>query len=156
MAFTEPSDKDLIFLLQQGRNPQLEGNLLRRSTAGLKQLYTEISATTAFDGKISKSSGLQTDSNGFLNLGSSNPILLKQYELHEIIGEGTFSHIYRATDIYSFKDCAIKVMRAGFHVLGSREVAFLRHFNSKELKGTQRCKLLLVYLFIYISSSLID
>ena len=141
MAFNEPSDEDLQKLLQCPFKPQEECNLVRRSTMGLAQLYTEISAAKSFGGSVSQLSSSSTDSTGRLNIGAFNPIILKRYKLHEIIGEGTFCQIYKATDIYLGQCVAIKILRIGYHILGIREVIFLRYFNSIELRGSQHCKL---------------
>jgi serine/threonine protein kinase len=107
---------------------------------GLPQLFTEISAAAAFGGTVAKSSSSHSDSKGHLEIGTSNPTLAKRYRLQEIIGVGTFSRIFKATDIYSGNSVAVKVMRVGYHVLGTREVAFLRYFNSKEVRGCKHCK----------------
>ena len=97
MAFAEPPDSDLSALLGE---PQLchvpEGNLLRRSTLGLTQLFTEISAARSFGGIVTRNSGSHSDhSTGRLNIGESSPILSKRYRLVEQIGEGSFSQIYK-------------------------------------------------------------
>ena len=146
MAFSAPLEQDLLSAIRdQTITPpfptQVEANLVRRCTMGLPQLFTEISAAAAFGGTVSKSSTFHSDERGHLNIGTSNPTLAKRYRLQEIIGEGTFSQIFKAIDIYSGKAVAIKVMRVGFGILGAREVAFLRYFNSKEMHGLKHCKL---------------
>ena len=140
MAFSEPTDSDLLSLLQCPFVAQDGYNLVRRSTMGIAQLFTEISASKSFGGSVSQFSSDNTDSTGRLNIGAFNPIILKRYKLHEIIGEGTFCQIYRATDIYLGQNVAIKVLRIGYHILGIREAIFLRYFSSVELRGSQHCK----------------
>lgn len=135
--FTEPVNQELIRALHDQNDTYVEVNLVRRMTLGLTHLINEISASSAFKGIISKSNS-HSDSTGRFIIGTSNPILSKRYRLHELIGEGTFSQIYKATDSYSGGNVAIKLMRIGFHVLGMREVAFLRCFNSKQLRGAQQ------------------
>ena len=146
MAFSAPLEQDLLSVIRDHTTTpcyptQVEANLVRRCTMGLTQLFTEMSAAAAFGGTVSKSSTFHSDEKGHLNIGTSNPTLAKRYRLQEIIGEGTFSQIFRAIDIYSGKAVAIKVMRVGFSILGAREVAFLRYFNSKEMHGPKHCKL---------------
>ena len=147
MAFCEPKDQDLLSTLNEHSLPPSQSsqlhskaNIIRRCTLGLPQLYTEISAAAAFGGTVAKSGTSHSDSRGHLNIGASNPILAKRYKLQEIIGEGTFSQIFRAIDVYSGRAVAVKVMRVRFGILGAREVTFLRYFNSKELRGPQHCK----------------
>jgi serine/threonine protein kinase len=140
MAFAEPPDPDLLQVLQQQYETSSDINLLRRSTLGLPQLFTEISASAAFGGSVYSTASCYTDTTGRLCIGTSNPILGKRYKLQEAIGEGTFSQVFRTTDSYSVKSLAIKVMNVGFHVLGTREAAFLRYFNGKQLRGAQHCK----------------
>jgi serine/threonine protein kinase len=135
--FTEPVNQDLIRAIRDQNDTYVEVNLVRRMTLGLTHLINEISASSAFSGKVSKSNS-HSDSTGCFIIGTSNPILSKRYKLQELIGVGTFSQIYKATDSYFCCDVAIKVMRIGFHVLGMREVAFLRYFNSKQLRGAQQ------------------
>jgi serine/threonine protein kinase len=139
MAFTEPTNQDLVAALQNPSQTQYGYNLLRRSTLGSTDLFREIAATASFSGAVLCTNS-QSDSIGRLDIGTSNPTLVKRYKLLEIIGEGTFSQIFKAEDIYSCKTVAIKVMRIGFHVLGMRETTFLRHFNGRELRGAQHCK----------------
>jgi serine/threonine protein kinase len=139
MAFSEPTNQDLVTALQNPSKTQYGYNLLRRSTLGSTDLFREIAATASFSGAVLCTNS-QSDSIGRLDIGASNPTLVKRYKLLEIIGEGTFSQIFKAEDIYSCKTVAIKVMRIGFHVLGMRETTFLRHFNGKELRGAQHCK----------------
>lgn len=155
MAFTEPTNQDLVTALQSPFQTQHGYNLLRRSTLGSTDLFREIAANASFSGAVLCTNS-QSDSIGRLDIGASTPTLVKRYKLLEIIGEGTFSQIFKAEDIYSCKTVAIKVMRIGFHVLGMRESTFLRHFNGKELRGAQHCKLVKVpklfnILFKYIS-----
>lgn len=149
MAFSEPTDSDLVSLLQCPFQAQDGYNLVRRSTMGLSQLFTEISAAKSFGGSVSQFSSNNTDSTGRLNIGACNPTILKRYKLHEIIGEGTFCQIYRATDVYLDKHVAIKILRIGYHILGIREVIFLRYFNSIESRGSQHCKRMMTYIFGY-------
>lgn len=139
MAFSEPKNQDLVTALQDSSQTQYGCNLLRRSTLGSSDLFREISATASFSGAVLCTNS-KSDSLGRLDIGSSNPTLVKRFRLLEIIGEGTFSQIFKAEDIYSSQTIAIKVMRIGFHVLGMRETTFLRHFNGKELRGAQHCK----------------
>lgn len=145
MAFSTPIEQDLLSAIRDHTIPPcfpmyIEANLVRRCTMGLSQLFTEISAAAAFGGTVAKSSNFHSDERGHLNIGTSNPTLAKRYRLQEIVGEGTFSQIFSAIDIYTGKTVAIKVMKARFGILGAREVAFLRYFNSKEMRGPQHCK----------------
>ena len=140
MAFSEPVNEDLITVLQTPCQAHSGCNLVRRSTLGYSRLISEISESSLIGGRVSQYISSHSDATGRLNLGAPNPCMLQRYTLHALIGEGTFSQIYRATDAYSCKVVAIKVMRVGLHLLGMRETSFLRYLNSKELKGTQSCK----------------
>lgn len=62
---------------------------------------------------------------------------MKRYNLGELIGMGTFSQIFIASDQYSNAPVAIKVMRQGCQALGRRECIFLAHFSSKTLRGSK-------------------
>lgn len=135
--FTEPVNQELIRAIRDQNDTYVEVNLVRRMTLGLTHLINEISSSSAFAGKVARINS-HSDSTGRFIMGNSNPILYKRYKLQELIGEGTFSQIYKATDSYSCCDVAIKIMRIGFNVLGMREVAFLRYFNSKQLRGAQQ------------------
>lgn len=140
MAFSEPVNEDLIVVLQSPCQVHSGCNLLRRSTLGLSRLIRQISESFSIGGIVSQCISSHSDASGRLNLGAPNPCMLQRYTLHAMIGEGTFSQIYRATDSYSSKVVAIKVMRVGLHLLGMRETSFLRYLNSKELRGSQSCK----------------
>ena len=142
MAFAEPPDNDLLTILTStspsSSSRKIESiNLLRRSTLGLTQLFTEISAAKSFGGTISLRQESHSDSTGRLNIGESNPILGKRYRLVEQIGEGSFSQIYKALDTYSGTHVAIKILKVGMDLMGDRETRFLQYFRAKEVRGAQ-------------------
>ena len=142
MAFAEPPDNDLLTILTStspsSSSRKIESiNLLRRSTLGLTQLFTEISAAKSFGGTISLRQESHSDSTGRLNIGESNPILGKRYRLVEQIGEGSFSQIYKALDTYSGIHVAIKILKVGMDLMGDRETRFLQYFRAKEVRGAQ-------------------
>ena len=142
MAFAEPPDNDLLTILTANSSSSSSGwaesiNLLRRSTLGLTQLFTEISAAKSFGGTVSLRQESHSDSTGRLNIGESNPILGKRYRLVEQIGEGSFSQIYKALDTYSGTHVAIKILKVGMDLMGDRETRFLQYFRTKEVRGAQ-------------------
>lgn len=109
-------------------------NLLRQSTIGLKQIYTEIIAASNFPAKSSSQRQEHSDASGKLIIGRSIPLLGKRYQLQDLVGEGTFSQIFKAVDLSGTKPVAIKVMHVGFQLLGAREHALLRFLSSKALR----------------------
>jgi serine/threonine protein kinase len=143
MAFTEPIHHDLAGVLSGGfydRPDRSETNLLRRSTEGIRLLYSEISASRSFGGMVVRDPSTTTDREGRLITGNSNPTLAKRYRLLEAIGTGSFSQIFRALDTYAEKHVAVKVLHAGLASLGDRETRALRYFRSKEVRGAKHCK----------------
>lgn len=129
------------------------GNVIRKLTLGIKQTYSEISASKAFGGNTASRS-MVTNAQGQLVVTKSFPLLSKRYKLMDLIGQGTFSQIYKATDCYSGKSVAIKIMSRGYEVLGMRERMFIQHFTMRCRRGSNPCRLfhcevvILVY-FIY-------
>lgn len=143
MAFTEPYQQDLAVVLgstcDRSRD-NFESNLLRRSTVGIRLLYSDISASKSFGGMVMRNSSSTSDRDGRLVTGDSSPTLAKRYRLVEVIGTGSFSQIYKALDTYIDKHVAVKVLHVGLDSLGSREIRALRYFRSKEARGAQHCK----------------
>lgn len=114
-------------------------NILRQMTLGIQQIHLEIAAASKFGGNgiVSES---HSDAAGKLKVTSSLPLLGKRFRLLDVLGEGTLSQIFKAGDVRGSACVAIKVMRAGFHVLGLRETGFLRYFNAKTQRGSKHCK----------------
>jgi len=159
-AFHELLDQELLALLTDAAAGDAssgsgsgEFNLMRRSTLGLQQLFTEIAASKAFgggggcnsssgaggSGGSSSGSGSNHAAGGRLTIDTddASPTVAKRYRLLEQIGEGAFSQIYKALDNYSGAHVAIKVLKTGYDVLGDRETRFLRHFHAKERRCAQ-------------------
>ncbi len=106
-------------------------NILRLMTIGLSQLTIEITATSRLlksNFRFQRTSLSFTKEDGSLVDVSQLPVLIKRYNVSAIIGEGTFSQIFSATDSLggSRSTVAIKVLRRSFSILGSRECLFLR------------------------------
>lgn len=114
------------------------GGISRMLTMGLKQTYSEISAAKSFGkGFIMRSS--MANAQGQLMVGKSFPLLTKRYKLLDAVGVGTFSQIYKATDCFTGRSVAIKIMNRGLDMLGNRERVFLRYFALKCRRGINPC-----------------
>ncbi|KAJ1419558.1 kinase-like domain-containing protein [Ochromonadaceae sp. CCMP2298] len=136
----EQREQELEDKLQQPDQQQRSGgrvpNLARKMAVALRQTYVEIDATRSFPSSR-RTSTLPTDEWGHLLVGSSFPILLRRYRLLRQLGQGSFSQIFRAADLFHGKEVAIKVMRIGYGTLGRREGTMLRCLARSTAKGCQ-------------------
>ena len=69
----------------------------------------------------------------------SMPIIYKRYKLLCMIGEGTFSKIFKALDSFTGKCVALKIMK-DCNFLGWRESSFLYFFGHKTRRRPKFCK----------------
>lgn len=139
-AFCQPCHVNLIEWLQrESSTSSSEGGVARKLTIGLKQTYSEISAVKAFGrGTVIRSS--MTNAQGQLIVSKTFPLLSKRFKLLDAVGLGTFSQIFKATDGFTGKPVAIKIMNRGLDMLGNREIVFLRYFAMKCRRGINPCK----------------
>lgn len=142
-AFCPPCNIDLPKWLQNEAKIPLTlmytGGVTRKLTLGLKQTYSEISATKAF-GRGSLVRSNMCNAQGQLIVGKSFPLLSKRYKLLDSVGLGTFSQIYKATDCFTGRSVAVKIMNRGLDMLGNREILFLRYFAMRCRRGINPCK----------------
>ena len=97
--FSEPKSEDLSALLKDLIVPRVDSNPPRRLTLGIKQLHAEIIANKNFKASNFSFKQKHSDDTGRLLFGESTPLLGKRYRLLETIGEGTFSQIFKASDL---------------------------------------------------------
>jgi hypothetical protein len=154
MAFREYTKRDLESAIREGKLDEKRPaiNLVRHATVGIKSLHFQIEGASKLPVAVVKSSAV-ADAKGRLVPGKSIPLLIRRYKITELIGEGTFSVILKAVDIYSNREVAIKAMNVGLKALGYRECCFLRHLASATAKEHKRCKSLfdLVTYFLFIA-----
>ena len=128
-------------LLQQSAAAAV--NVLRSCTLGLGQLYAEINAAQKFGASVVTRYHSDFDSGRLMYDASSLgtfPLLSKRYKITSLLGEGTFSQIFKASYLQMGLEnnyVAIKVMKIGYDILGYRESTYLKYFASKSCKGSQ-------------------
>jgi hypothetical protein len=147
MAFSEPKPKVLKDLLKEShfdasplRNLFAE-NIFSCSNMnmGLKQTIAEISAKMMF-GNIGSHRSHSDSSGRLLFLDKAFPLIQRRFKLVCPIGEGTFSQIFKAEDLYTGrKEVAVKIVRQAYDALAIRELLLLRYFASKTAKGASPC-----------------
>lgn len=136
-AFEEWSKRedDLSTILKDEKVTRRGVNHLRRCTHGLKNMFLEIQTLGKFSAVSSKSYSDETT--GKLKVGSVFPALSKRYRVMSLIGDGTFSQIFKATDTYVAKEVAVKVLINGCELLGRREGQYLQYLNRKTSRGSK-------------------
>ena len=158
MAFHPYEPKNLLNELQNANQTfiRIESNILRRLTIGYAQLHKDINNKSTFNSTSSSTSFTQLDSNNNIVLDENSPLLDHRYKIIKLIGSGNFSNVYLVNDIYTTtKYKVIKVLHKGYHTMGIRECAILRHFNNYQLHSSMpNCKYILhtiiqIYYILY-------
>jgi hypothetical protein len=136
-AFTEMKPLDMMSSLKERDRAVSKGpNFLRRFTHGLQNLFLELQTARKFPPSMNVKSF--TDESGRIRKSAQLPALSKRYITTNLIGEGTFSQIYAATDSYTRgKVVAVKCLHAGFDILGQREAAYLQFLNRRNARGSR-------------------